>query len=258
MPENDLALLVEAAEAAGRIAARYWQHQPQQWEKPDGAGPVTEADIAIDTMLRERLLAARPDYGWLSEETEDTPARLAASRTFVIDPIDGTRAFIAGERGFSHALAVVEGGRVSDAVVFLPMAERLYSASRGHGAWMNGRPIAASRRAELRGAAVLAASHALAPAHWRQGVPDVDRHFRASLAHRLCRVADGSFDATLTFRPVWEWDAAAGALIAEEAGAIATTGDGGVLIFNAAAPLVQGLIVAPPVLHAAIMQARAP
>lgn len=257
MPADDLELLIEAARAAGRIAARFWQMKPRQWDKAEGAGPVTEADIAIDGMLRERLTAARPGYGWLSEETEDGPGRLAAERAFVVDPIDGTRAFIAGEKGFSHALAVVERGAVTKAVVYLPMVEMLYAAVAGNGATLNGRPIAASSRTGLDGASVLAAGHALSEAHWPHGPPAVERHFRASLAHRLCRVADGSFDAALTFRPVWEWDAAAGVLIAAEAGAVATDGAGWPCRFNAPTPILDGLIVAPPILHEEILRRRA-
>lgn len=253
MPAADLALLCEAAEEAGRIAARFWRAKPRQWEKGGGAGPVTEADIAVDRMLRGRLLAARPDYGWLSEESEDDPARLGAGRTFIIDPIDGTRAFIAGDKGFAHALAVVEGGRVIAAVVFLPMAGKLYAAARGAGARLNGQPIRASARTELEGASVVAAGHALAAAHWPRGAPRLDRHFRASLAHRICLVADGSFDVTLSFRPVWEWDAAAGCLIALEAGAAATGARGEPPHFNAPTPVIPGLLVAPPILHEAML-----
>ncbi len=254
MPANDLALLVDAARAAGRIAARYWRLKPKQWEKDEGAGPVTEADLAIDRMLKDRLTAARPDYGWLSEETEDDPARLSASRTFIVDPIDGTRAFIAGEKGFAHALAVVEDGQTVAAVVFLPMADKLYTAERGNGAHLNGDAIRASTRDRIEGASVIAASHALSAQNWPHGAPNVERHFRASLAHRLCLVADGSYDATLTFRPAWEWDVAAGALIASEAGALVTGARGEALAFNAARPLTPGLLVAPPVLHEAFLR----
>jgi myo-inositol-1(or 4)-monophosphatase len=253
LPVSDLALLVEAAEAAGEIAARFWRSKPRQWEKGEGAGPVTEADIAIDEMLRERLSAARPGYGWLSEETEDDPARLEAERAFIVDPIDGTRAFIAGDKGFAHALAVVEAGRVTAAVIYLPMAEKLYTAAHGEGAELNGRPIRASQRDTLDGASVVAAGHALSPQNWPHGAPKVDRHYRASLAHRLCLVADGSFDATVTFRPAWEWDVAAGALIAEEAGALCTGARGEALAFNAPRPLAPGLLVAPPILHEAFL-----
>ncbi len=254
MPGSDLQLLVDAAEAAGKIAARFWQTSPRTWEKPDHGGPVTEADIAIDRMLRDRLLAARPDYGWLSEETEDTPARLDAQRCFIVDPIDGTRAFIAGEKGFSHALAIVDQGRVTAAVVYLPMAEKLYTATLGGGAHLNGHRVHASTRSEITGATVIAARNALAPENWPMGVPEVERHFRTSLAYRLCLVADGSFDATITFRPAWEWDVAAGALIAVEAGAVATGAKGEALHFNAAKPLAPSLLVAPPMLHEAFLR----
>ena len=96
-------------------------------EKPGGHGPVTEADLAVDAMLRERLLAARPDYGWLSEESEDDPARLGAARLFVVDPIDGTRAFVAGQRFWAHSLAVVAAGEAVAGVVHLPMLGRTYA-----------------------------------------------------------------------------------------------------------------------------------
>ena len=256
MPEGDLALLVAAAREAGRLAGRYWRSKPRQWEKAESGGPVTEADLAIDAMLKARLLAARPDHGWLSEETEDDAARLTARRGFIVDPIDGTRAFIAGERGFAHALALVEDGAVQAAVVYLPMLEKLYAAERGRGATLNGAPIRASARAALEGASLIAASHVLAEQHWPGGAPKVNRHFRASLAHRLCLAADASYDATLTFRPAWEWDVAAGALIAAEAGARVTGARGEALRFNAATPLTPGLLVAPPPLHRAFLRAQ--
>ena len=90
MPERDLALLTEAARDAGRIALRYWRKNPQVWDKGGEHGPVTEADLAVNDMLKARLLAARPGYGWLSEETPDDAARLACETVFIIDPIDGT------------------------------------------------------------------------------------------------------------------------------------------------------------------------
>lgn len=249
MPARDLALLTEAAQAAGRIAARFWQQQPAQWEKDDNAGPVTEADLAVDAMLRERLMAARPDYGWLSEESEDDRKRLGARRSFIVDPIDGTRAFIAGEKGFAHALAVVEEGRVIAAVVYLPMADKLYAATAGGGATLNGAPIRGSGRSETRGATLFASGHAMQAEHWPGGVPKIDRHFRAALTHRLCLVADGSYDACLTLRPAWEWDVASGALIAAEAGVLVTGARGETLRFNADKPLTPGLLAAPPILH---------
>jgi myo-inositol-1(or 4)-monophosphatase len=195
--------LEDAARAAGEIALRHFERGFEVWEKPGGQGPVTAADLEIDRMLRAELLAARPEYGWLSEESLDGAERLAAERVFVVDPIDGTRAFVARERAWGHSLAVSEKGRVTAAVVHLPRLGRTYAAAAGAGATVNGRPIAASARAELDGARVLANAAALDQANWRGRPPRLERHMRPSLAYRLCLAAEGRFDAMLTFRDLW-------------------------------------------------------
>ena len=253
---EDLLLLIEAARGAGRIAARYFRDDPETWDKPDDAGPVTEADLAVNDMLHDRLMDARPDYGWLSEETPDNHARLGAARVFVIDPIDGTRAFIEGSSAFSHSLAVVEDGVVITAVVYLPIRGKLYAASLGGGATLNDRPIHASDARHFHESEVLATKHTLGPAHWPHGVPEVTRAYRPSLAYRMALVGEGRFDAMLTFRATWEWDIAAGTLIITEAGCMATDMAGQGLRFNSASPKVDGVLAGAPVLHAAFLQAR--
>ncbi|KRS10404.1 inositol monophosphatase, partial [Roseovarius atlanticus] len=110
MPATELDLLIAAARAAGEVACRYTGPEARVWDKPGGAGPVTEADLAVNEVLFEQLRGARPDYGWLSEESADTPERLSRDRVFIVDPIDGTRSFIEGTRTWAHALAVVERG----------------------------------------------------------------------------------------------------------------------------------------------------
>jgi myo-inositol-1(or 4)-monophosphatase len=249
LPDADLALLAEAARAAGEIALSYFRKAPDVWDKGSGLGPVTAADLAVDAMLRERLRAARPGYGWLSEETADAPDRLSARRCFIVDPIDGTRAFIAGEPSWSHSLAVCEDGRPVAGVVFLPVKERLYAAAAGAGATRDGAPI----RVSGGGRTVLASSASLRAERWPGGPPPLDRHFRPSLAFRLSLVAEGRFDAMLTLDPAWEWDIAAGALIAAEAGATVSDRHGASLVFNRAEPRCPGVVVAPPTLHATIL-----
>lgn len=253
---KDLALLTDAARAAGDIARRHFGATPRIWDKGAGQGPVTEADLEIDSMLRARLMAARPDYGWLSEESADDPARLDAERMFIIDPIDGTRSFIDGQKGFAHALAVIENGVPLAAVVYLPMLDLCYKAALGHGTHLNNHPIHVSPRANLTGAQVLAANPQLQPQHWPGGVPQVARHFRPSLAWRMALVAEGAFDAMLTLRPTWHWDIAAGALLISEAGGIVTSGQGAGLRFDTEHPASDGVIAANPALHAAFMAAR--
>ncbi len=116
MPARDLALLTDAARQAGEIALRFWRQAPKTWEKP-GQGPVTEADLAVNAALRDMLRSARPDYGWLSEEDPDSETRLETEFQFILDPIDGTRSFIAGEDVFAISLAVVQNGTARAGVV---------------------------------------------------------------------------------------------------------------------------------------------
>jgi myo-inositol-1(or 4)-monophosphatase len=254
LPERDLALLTDAAREAGRIALRYWRRSPQVWDKGGDHGPVTEADLAVNDMLKARLMSARPAYGWLSEETPDDPARLGCDHVFIIDPIDGTRAFIAGEEAFSHSLAISHQGRITAGVVFLPALDRIYTASLAAPPLKDGQPILASRRDRLEGADILTTKANLAPEKWPGGVPEVERHFRASLAWRLCLAAEGKFDGMLTLRDAWEWDIAAGSLIAERAGAVVTDRAGGALRFNTRSAQAEGVLALPPGPHAEALQ----
>lgn len=248
----DLALLTDAARAAGDIALRFFRNAPKVWEK-HGEGPVTEADIAVNDMLISRLRSARPTYGWLSEETPDTEERLDCEHMFLIDPIDGTSAFIAGDSSFSHSFAVAQNGVVTAAVVYLPAKDRLYEASLGGTATCNGAPIRCSTRATVKGATILTPKAHLDPDLWHGPVPEVTRHFRASVAYRLCLVAEGEFDAMLSLRQAWEWDIAAGALIAALAGASVSNRLGEALRFNAETPRSNGVLVAAPALHTALL-----
>lgn len=250
--EDDLALLTRAAREAGKIALRFWKRNPKVWDKGD-EGPVTEADHAVNDALAKTLRGARSDYGWLSEETPDDLARLEREFVFILDPIDGTRAFIAGEDSFSHSLAIARNGKVTAGVVFLPALDRMFAARHDGPATLNGEPIRASTIAGTEGANILTPAVNLRPEHWPGGVPDVKRSFRASVAYRLALVGQGRFDGMLSFRQGWEWDIAAGSLIASRAGAMVSDRHGMALRFNEAVPKADGLVVAAPGLHRALM-----
>jgi myo-inositol-1(or 4)-monophosphatase len=252
LPERDLALLIDAARASGEIAMRYFRREPKVWEKP-GEGPVTEADIAVNDMLIDRLRTARPTYGWLSEETPDTDERLDCEHLFLLDPIDGTSAFIAGDSSFSHSLAIAHNGAVTAAVVYLPAKDLLYAAQIEGPATCNGQPIRCSDCEDVVGATLLTPKANLSPEFWRGPVPEVERHFRASVAYRLCLVAEGSFDGMLSLRQAWEWDIAAGALIATRAGAAVTNRAGEAIHYNAEVPRSNGVLAAAPGLHRALL-----
>ncbi len=258
MPETDLELLIAAAQAAGEIAMGFTGPTAKAWDKPDDAGPVTEADLAVNDMLERRLRGARPDYGWLSEESLDEGDRVHAEKLFIIDPIDGTRSFIEGADTWAHALAVVEHGAVTAAVIYLPALDRLYSAATGTGALRNGTPIETAQTADMTGARTLVARPAMDPSLWTGTPPAFTRGYRPSLAYRMALVAEGRFDAMLTLRPTWEWDIAAGDLILREAGAVTCDRHGDALKFNNPDPRVPGVVAANGPLCKKIVGALAP
>jgi myo-inositol-1(or 4)-monophosphatase len=250
----DLDLLIAAAQAAGDVATGFFRGANQVWHKPDDAGPVTEADLAVDALLRETLTGARPDYGWLSEETEDNPERCSKDKTFIVDPIDGTRSFVAGADTWAHSLAIAERGKITSAVVFLPVIGKLYAATVDQGATLNGDSIRPEWNSQLSGASVLAARPTMDIKNWPGGVPEIDRQYRPSLAYRLCLVAENRFDAMLTLRKSWEWDIAAGALILSEAGAKVSDQTGGDLVFNNLHPQTNGVVAGGQIVHAGLLK----
>ena len=211
----DLKLLVDAAQEAGRIALRYFNSDNEVWMK-SGASPVSQADYAVDAFLRETLLAARPDYGWLSEETVDGAARLSARRTFVVDPIDGTRGFLSGSSAWCVSLAVVEGGTSLAGVLECPARGETFEATQGGGAFRNGVRLAPDGEPQALNIGGPRDFFDALPVEWR------DRARRAahvpSLAYRLAMVAEGSLDATFVKPNSHDWDLAAADLILGEAG----------------------------------------
>lgn len=213
--EADLALIGDAAREAGEIAMRYFRNDPDVWMK-NGSSPVSEADIAVDRFLRRTLSAARPDYGWLSEETADTPGRLSARRTFVVDPIDGTRAFIDGRDIWCVSIAVVEDGLSLAGVLECPAKGEFYEAVTGGPALLNGDMIAVT--ADKSSAPRIAGPKAMlqaAPDFMRRG-PDIP--YIPSLAYRVAMVAKGALDATFVKPHSHDWDLAAADLILRRAG----------------------------------------
>ncbi|MDU8911350.1 3'(2'),5'-bisphosphate nucleotidase CysQ [Aestuariicoccus sp. MJ-SS9] len=254
MPESDLALLTRAAHAAAEVATTFVGGPLDVRHKDDGQGPVTAADLAVNDVLATLLRGARPDYGWLSEESADTADRLTRREVFIVDPIDGTRSFVEGSDTWAHSLAVARDGVVTAAVVYLPLRGKLYAASVGGGARLNDEPVRVAATPEAAQAHVLATRPSLDPRHWRGQVPAFRRSHRPSLAYRLSLVAEGRYDAMFTFRPSWEWDIAAGTLILEEAGAATSDRTGQPLRFNNPVPQTAGVVAANPALHADILR----
>ncbi len=234
-------LVVGAVQEAGARALESFRKPLKIWQKAN-ASPVSDADMEVDALLRERLLAAAPAYGWLSEETEDDVARLAARRLWIVDPIDGTRAYIGGLPDWAVSVALVEDGRPILGALFAPVEESLFLAIAGAGASLNGAPIRASGGMTLDGARVAGPRRkldALAAVADIKPIPKIH-----SLALRLAQVAQGAIDAAFAGPAGHDWDLAAADLLVHEAGGVLTTLDGGQLSYNRAAPVHEALICA--------------
>jgi myo-inositol-1(or 4)-monophosphatase len=206
-------------------------------------------------LLTERLRAARPDYGWLSEETADAQDRLTCRRIFVVDPIDGTRAFLKGRPWWSVALAVVEDGIAVEGVVFAPEVDELYAAAAGRGARRNGEPIRPSRAVSLDDSRM--AGDPVVFGHWSWPTPwppSMTVEQRSSTAYRMCLVAAGDFDAAVAPVRKSDWDVAAGDIIAREAGCFVGDHTGSAFRYNRARPSQASLICATPGLAPLILE----
>ena len=249
MPDpEDLRLLEDTVHEAGRIARKFYGGDYKRWSK-EGGSPVTEADLAVDTFLKEILLQARPDYGWLSEENTDDPARLSRAYVFVIDPIDGTVAFLKNRPHFTICAAIVAEGRPRCGVVYNPISEELYSARVGAGAHRNGAAIHVGIRDTLQDCAMLGDRTQLTQAPW----PPMHVQNRNSVAYRVVLVADGSADASVSLTAKRDWDLAAADIILSEAGGCLTDAAGAVLVYNRPTTKQSSLVAANPELHTEIV-----
>ncbi len=228
---------------AGRIAAGRCGTDYKRWEKAPG-NPVCEIDLEVDAFLRERLAALDPEAGWLSEESLDASDRMERNRLWVVDPIDGTRDYLRGRPGWCVSVALVEDRAPLIGVLDAPARGEHWSAGKGQGAWRNGERLQVSGRRELAGARVPT-----------DQLPKIDRDLVAvakpnSIALRIALVAAGEADLLATLRWGFEWDIAAAALIAAEAGATVSGALGQPLAFNSASGEAFGVLVATPGIHA--------
>ena len=255
MTGADLELIERAARRAGELALRYQSEgKVETWSKAGGS-PVTNADLAVDRQLREELTAARPDYGWLSEETADDSSRLSAWRAFVVDPIDGTIAYIKGRPHWAVSIAVVEDGQPVTGVLHAPAHGETFVAEAGRGARLNGRPIQVSARTELEGAALLSDVKTIRHPAWPEPWPeDLRIESRNSVAYRMALTAAGAFDAVVALSSKCDWDLAASDLIVREAGGLATDHKGRRFAYNQASVSKPSLVCAGPGLHELILR----
>jgi myo-inositol-1(or 4)-monophosphatase len=238
---RDAALLEQTVRDAGALGLSMFRTELKMWTK-GGSSPVSEADIAVNDLIEARLRAATPDYGWLSEESADDESRLGKNLTWIIDPIDGTRGYLAGREDWCVSVALVEHGRPLLAAVFAPSTDEFFFAARGQGTTCNGRPIQATSGTELDYSRVAGPK----PLVERLARPlqDITLYPRiGSLALRLCWAASGRLDAAFAGGQSRDWDLAAADLIVHEANGRMTALSGEPLLYNRR-EVTHGLLVA--------------
>lgn len=248
---DDLALLRAAADEAGALALGYFGHAQKTWTK--GVDSIVgEADIAVDERLGAILRTARPDYGWLSEETADSPDRLGRRSVFVVDPIDGTRAFVAGRKEWTVSLAVVEDGRPVVGVLVAPALGESFHGVAGEGAFLNDAPIHVNAAGRLDGARYASSRRYAKAIAEATGLVTGDVRYIPSLAYRLAAVAAGTFDIAIARPNAMDWDLAAADLLVQEAGARLTDFAGAAPRYNRPDSAHPALIATTPALFAAV------
>jgi myo-inositol-1(or 4)-monophosphatase len=222
----------------GEIAAEY----------KAGYDPVTEADKALDVALRKELL--REGEGWLSEESADDLIRLNKKQVWVVDPLDGTREFVAGIPEFCVSIAYVEDGHAVAGGICNPATNEVFLGAVLSGITYNGKPAQASQRKNLKGTVILASRSETKRGEWTQfeNAAFTVRPM-GSVAYKLALVSAGLADATFTLTPKHEWDVAAGAALVKSSGGFVATLQNSPLLCNNRSPKISGLIAGGPFLQ---------
>ncbi len=238
-------LLCEAVREAGELAIAMFRKGVDSWDKRDGT-PVSEADLAVDRLLAERLLKGLPDSGWLSEETVRDDAMRSRPLVWIVDPIDGTSAFVAGTGHWCVGAALTLDGRPVAAAAYAPEQNRFYEAIEGGGARLNGETLRVSARSGLDGARIVAHRSVLNAERWLSGnAPAMHCAMTTSLILRHCLVATGEYDAAIAFGQKSDWDLAPGDLIVHEAGGVTRDISGKPFSYNRDNTRQSGLLAGP-------------
>ena len=259
MPDSDTgpdltaagAVLRAAVREGGALALQKFRSPFKSWTK-ERDSPVSEVDIAVDALLRERLMAVA-GCAWLSEESVDDPARLDAASVWIVDPIDGTRAFIAGREDWVISAALVHRGRPVLGAIYVPVENALFFARTGEGASVNGTPVTTNAGGEFHGARASGPKRLIEALQMHYPVEAAARVH--SLALRLARVATGALDIAFAGGNSHDWDIAAADLIVHEAGGVLTDLDGANVIYNRPDPVHRVLVAVDRGRHHRVVRA---
>ena len=250
---SDILTRIEAALGAARLVFARFTPGAIETEYKAGHDPVTEADRALDAVLRNELL--RDGEGWLSEETADNPSRLDKERVWIVDPLDGTREFVQGLPEFCVSIGFIENGRPVAGGIYNPATQESFLGSVDTGVLYNGKPARASQRTSLAGALVLASRSEVKRGEWKQFENSVFTiRPMGSVAYKLALVSAGLADVTFTLTPKNEWDVMAGAALVQSAGGFVSTLERTGLSGNRRNPLLSGLLASGPLLKDQLLE----
>jgi myo-inositol-1(or 4)-monophosphatase len=238
---RDAALLTDTVREAGTLALSLFRTELKNWTK-GASSPVSEADIAVNDLIETRLRRATPHYGWLSEESADDEQRLDKQRVWIVDPIDGTRGYLAGREDWCVSVALVENTSPVLAAVFAPASDEFFFAARGQGAARNDAAVHATAGTEMDFSRVAGPKPLVE--RLNRSSDEITLHPRiGSLALRLCRVAEGRLDAAFAGGQSRDWDLAAANLIVQEANGNMTALSGDRILYNRR-DVTHGVLVA--------------
>lgn len=246
--ETQKTCAIAAARAAGEIIRAIYNTNYTVDYKGTGS-PVTVADRNANQKIHELLQGAFPDYGWLSEETADSAARLSCKRVWVVDPMDGTKEFIQKIPEFAVSIGLIEDGVPVVGVVYNPIEDRLFWAARGQGAWCNDQRLRVSSTTRLADATILNSRSETKRGEWSAWNTLFRTRPTGSIAYKLALIACAEADATFTLVPKNEWDICAGVLLVEEAGGAVSHLTGQPVVFNQPKTLLPGLVASNGLLH---------
>lgn len=254
--QAELELAIRAARAAGESIMRAFRvEQEVRYKSADQ--PVTEADLAADRILHRILLGERPEYGWLSEETADSPERLQRERLWVVDPIDGTNSFVAGRPEFAVCVGLVDAGRAVVGVVHNPVTGEVFHAAEGGGAFRDGEPIRVSSGGLDAPPRMVASRWEMKRGEFAAFQASWSVEPLGSTAYKMCRVAEGRAEGFVSRGPKAEWDVAAAVVIVREAGGMVSRLDGGQPEFNQPEPSWRGIAASNGLVHEALLRLSA-
>jgi len=253
MLDNALEVASAAAQEAGEAIRGYYQDEYTVRDKGED-NPLTDADLAANDILEARLMSAFPDFGWLSEETKDTEARLSKSHVWIVDPLDGTKEFTLGIPEFVVSVGLSIDGVATLGVLYNPIKDQLFLGILGQGATLNGAPIHTTEHPQIQGAKVVCSRTEMKKG-WFDDYLDVLTPFAVgSVAYKFGLVAAGQAEATFTPRPRNEWDICGGVALVNAAGGSTSNRHGAQYRFNCADPLKDGVAATNGHVHKGVLE----